>query len=84
MELEETLSGFFWVLGKDHFPKFLEFFEQFSVGKSDVEVRKQCSLGVAVQFLEEPVDTENEEPVIDAEQEEPIDTEHEEPMIDAE
>ena len=38
----------FWVLGKDHLPKFLEFSEQFSVGKSEVEVRQQCSLGAAV------------------------------------
>ena len=50
LELEETLSGFFWVLGKDHLPKLLEFYEQFLVGKSEAKVKQQCSLGVVAQF----------------------------------
>jgi len=59
LKLEETLPGFFWVLAKDHLPKFLEFSEHISVGKSKAEVRQQCSLGA--------VDAKQEEPVIDTE-----------------
>ena len=50
LELRETLSGFFWVLGKEYSPDFIEFSGQSRVGKSGGEVRQQCSFGVAAQL----------------------------------